>query len=200
MKKEDEETNPFVNLQKSAVLHESKIFNDTPLNIRQCCDVLTQMLYLLHQGETLTADEATGLFFGVTKLFQSKDFTLRRLIYLAIKELAQNEDEAFIVISSLEKDINGSVDLFRANAIRVLSKILDASMIEQRERYLRQAIVSKDPLVQSSACVAGIRLFQKSPEVIRRWLNEVQEAVKIDNDMVSFHALQLLYLIKAHDR
>ena len=46
-------------------------------------------------------------------------------------------------------------------------------------RYLRQSIVSKEPLIQSSAAVAGIRLFGKSPDVIRRWLNEVQEAVKV---------------------
>ena len=135
MKKEGlEEENPFANLQKSSVLHESKVFNSSPLDTRQCCDVLTKMLYLLHQGESLSAEEATGLFFGVTKLFQSKDATLRRLIFLAISELAQKEDQAFIVISSLEKDINGNIDLFRANAIRVIAKILEENMIEQRER------------------------------------------------------------------
>lgn len=201
MKKEGlEEENPFANLQKSSVLHESKVFNSSPLDTRQCCDVLTKMLYLLHQGESLSAEEATGLFFGVTKLFQSKDATLRRLIFLAISELAQKEDQAFIVISSLEKDINGSIDLFRANAIRVIAKILEENMIEQRERYLRQAIVSKDPLVQSSAITAGIRLFPKAQQVICRWVSEVSEAIKSEDDMVSYHALQLLYMIKANDR
>ena len=98
------------------------------------------MLYLLHQGETLGEEEATSLFFGVSKLLQSKDSALRRLIYLCIKELAEVEsvrENSFIVISSLEQDINGKVDLFRANAMRVLSKILqgnDASWIEQRQR------------------------------------------------------------------
>jgi len=198
--KEQDEDNPYADLQKVTVLNDSKIFNDNPLKPRECCEVITQILYLLHQGETLTTDEATSLFFGITKLFQSKDPQLRRLIYLGIKELAEAEDQSFIVIASLEKDINSNIDLFRANAIRVLSKILDANMVEQRERYLRQAIVSKDCLVQSSALTAGIRLYEKSPDVIRRWVNEVQEAIKSDDDMVSFHALQLLYMIKAHDR
>jgi len=207
MKREEEEVNPFSNLQKSNVLQESKsYFSATPIDVRQCCDVLTQMLYLLHQGETLQGEEATSLFFGVSKLLQSKDSALRRLIYLCIKELAEDEtvrENSFIVISSLEQDINGKVDLFRANAMRVLSKILqgnDASWIEQRQRYMGQAIVSRDPMVQSSALMSGIRLFSKAQQVISRWINKVQEAVKSENDKVSFHALQLLHMIKRDDR
>ena len=46
-------------------------------------------------------------------------------MYLVIKELNKNQDDAFIVISSLEKDINGSVELFRANALRVHSQVID---------------------------------------------------------------------------
>jgi len=205
--KEEEEVNPFSSLQKSNVLQESKsYFSATPIDVRQCCDVLTQMLYLLHQGETLQGEEATSLFFGVSKLLQSKDAALRRLIYLCIKELAEDEtvrENSFIVISSLEQDINGKVELFRANAMRVLSKILqgnDASWIEQRQRYMGQAIVAKDPMVQSSALMSGIRLFSKAQQVISRWINKVQEAVKSEHDKVSFHALQLLHMIKRDDR
>eukprot|EP00493_Phyllostaurus_siculus_P027228 UN27574 len=87
--------------------------------------------------------------------------------------------------------------------MRVLSKILqgnDASWIEQRQRYMGQAIVSRDPMVQSSALMSGIRLFSKAQQVISRWINKVQEAVKSENDKVSFHALQLLHMIKRDDR
>jgi coatomer protein complex subunit gamma len=42
--------------------------------------------------------------------------------------------------------------------------------------------------------------MRKSPEVVRRWANEVQEAVASDNHMVQFHALSLLYHIRANDR
>ena len=70
---EDEDLSPFYQLQKSQVLHEAKAFNDTPLDSRKCCSVLTELLCLLSQGETLGKEEATTLFFGVTKLFQSQD-------------------------------------------------------------------------------------------------------------------------------
>lgn len=37
--------------------------------------------------------EATEVFFAVTKLFQSKDSGLRRMVYLMIKELSPSADE-----------------------------------------------------------------------------------------------------------
>ena len=48
------------------------------------------------------------MFFNVTKLFQmgpQQHQNLRRLIYVFIKELKVNENEVFIVISCLSKDI-----------------------------------------------------------------------------------------------
>ena len=70
---EDDDISQFYQLQKSQVLHEAKAFNDTPLDNRKCCSVLTELLCLLSQGEVLGKEEATTLFFGVTKLFQSQD-------------------------------------------------------------------------------------------------------------------------------
>jgi len=190
----------FFQLQKSQVLHEAKAFNDTPLDNRKCCSVLTELLCLLSQGEVLGKEEATTLFFGVTKLFQSQDPQLRRLVYLVIKELNKNQDDAFIVISSLEKDINGGVELFRANALRVHSQVIDSSMLEQRARLFRQAIVNKNDHIASSALCAGIRMFSANREVVKRWQNETREATKSSSKMVAFHALHLLYKMHATDR
>ena len=39
--------------------------------------------------------EATEVFFSVTKLFQSKDIGLRRMVYLMIKEISPSNDEVF---------------------------------------------------------------------------------------------------------
>eukprot|EP01083_Nonionella_stella_P311834 1113225_1 len=197
---EDEDLSPFYQLQKSQVLHESKVFSETPLDSRKCCSVLTELLCLLSQGEVLGKAEATTLFFGVTKLFQSQDPQLRRLVYLVIKELNKNQDDAFIVISSLEKDINGGIELFRANALRVHSQVIDSSMLEQRARLFRQAIVSKSDHISSSALCAGIRMYSKNQDVVKRWQNETREATKSPSKMVSFHALHLLYKMHCNDR
>jgi coatomer protein complex subunit gamma len=69
--------------------------------------------------------EATGAFFAMTKLFQSKDVMLRRMIYLCIKEMATIANDVIIVTSSLTKDMTGKEDLYRGPAIRALCRITD---------------------------------------------------------------------------
>lgn len=56
----------------------------------------------------LAPREATDCFFAMTKLFQSKDVVLRRMVYLGIKELSSIADDVIIVTSSLTKDMTGN--------------------------------------------------------------------------------------------
>lgn len=202
---DDEQLSPYQDLEKATVLQECRVFHDANVvtqNPRLCCQLITKLLHIITQGDQLTSAETTDVFFGVTKLFQSNHANLRRMMYLFIKEVAEtcNPDDVIIVTSSLTKDMNSREDLYKANAIRVLSKIIDSTMLGAIERYMKQAIVDKNPLVSSSALVAGMHLMGKSPEIVRRWVNEVQEAVNSQNEMVQFHALSLLYDIKQKDR
>lgn len=193
-------SNPFVNLEKTSVLQEARTFNETPVHPRKCAEILSKILYLLNQGETLGTREATEAFFAMTKLFQCRDPVLRRLVYLGIKELSRVAEDVIIVTSSLTKDMTGKEDLYRAAAIRALCKITDGSMLQAIERYMKQAIVDKNHGVSSAALVSSLHLMFVSPEVVKRWVNEAQEAVNSDNIMVQFHALGLLYHIRKSDR
>jgi len=189
-------------------LQEARIFHDPTAvreNPRKCCTVIAQLLHLQNTGQYLTGVEATEVFFGVTKLFMSDDASLRRMVYLFIKDVAEtcNPDDVIIVTSCLTKDMTCDVDLYRANALRVLVRIVDAAMLGAIERYVKQAIVDSSGQVSSSALVSASHLFVSSPEcmaVVRRWISETQEATSSPNEMVQFHAMQLLYQIKAHDR
>lgn len=205
MKKEDdrddeEEYSPYLGIEKGAVLQEARVFNDPHVDARRCAQVITKLLYLLNQGEVFTKVEATEVFFSVTKLFQSKDVSLRRMVYLMIKELSPSADEVIIVTSSLMKDMNSKTDLFRANAIRVLCRITDGALLGQIERYIKQALVDKNVVVASAALVSGIHLLQTNAEIVKRWSNEVQEAVQSRAALVQFHALALLHQIRQNDR
>jgi len=205
VKKDDDrddeaEYSPFLGIEKGAVLQEARVFNDPQLDPRRCSQVITKLLYLLNQGDSFTKVEATEVFFSVTKLFQSKDLGLRRMVYLIIKELSPSADEVIIVTSSLMKDMNSKTDMYRANAIRVLCRITDGTLLTQIERYLKQAIVDKNPVVASAALVSGIHLLQTNPEIVKRWSNEVQEAVQSRAALVQFHALALLQQIRQNDR
>ncbi|MBA0766400.1 hypothetical protein Gotri_015448 [Gossypium trilobum] len=125
---------------------------------------------------------------------------LRRMVYVIIKELSPSADEVIIVTSSLMKDMTSKTDMYRANAIRVLCRITDGTLLTQIERYLKQAIVDKNPVVASAALVSGIHLLQTNPEIVKRWSNEVQEAVQSRAALVQFHALALLHQIRQNDR
>jgi len=187
-------------LEKQTVLREAKIFNDLQLSASKCSKVLTRVLFLLNSGERFTSDEAADIFFGVTKLFQSQDPHLRRMVYLVIKELAVESENSLIVINCLNKDMTSKTDLFRANSIRVLAKIMEPSFVGQIERFLKQAVVDKNPFIVSSTLVAGYHMFPKSGEIIKRWSNEVSEGMSNKSKMVQYHALSLLHQIKQTDR
>jgi coatomer protein complex subunit gamma len=176
------------------------MFSDRELSPLRCSQVLTKLLYLMTKGEDLDSSEATDVFFGVTKLFQSNDPHLRRLIYLMIKELSVSSDSSLIVVACLSKDMTSKIDLFRANSIRVLARIMDQSMVSQMDRFLKQSLVDRNPFIVVSTLVAGQILFGHSSETIKRWLNEIQEALNNKNRMVPYHALALLYKIKQADK
>jgi len=210
-KDEDEDDgyiSPYAHLEKSAVLQEARIFHDSIAvreNPRKCCTVIAQLLHLQNTGQFLSSIEATEVFFGVTKLFMSDDASLRRMVYLFIKEVAEtcNPDDVIIVTSSLTKDMTCDVDLYRANALRVLARIIDSAMLGAIERYVKQAIVDSSGQVASAALVSSLHLCDRAPEnavVIKRWIGEVQEALASANQMVQFHGMQLMYRIKSSDR
>uniref|UniRef100_A0A1I8HQ01 Coatomer subunit gamma n=1 Tax=Macrostomum lignano TaxID=282301 RepID=A0A1I8HQ01_9PLAT len=201
-KKDEEEgrASLYTGLEKSTVLQEARVFNETPLKVRRCTEILTKMLVILGQGEQLGRTEATEAFFAMTKLFQNKDVHLRRLVYIVIKEMATVAEDVIIVTSSLTKDMTGKEDAFRAPSIRALCRITDAGMLQSIERFMKQAIVDRSPPVSSAALVSAYQMFRSSQDVVRRWSNEVQEAVNSDSVMVQYHALGLLHQIRRSDR
>lgn len=193
--------NPFANISKSMVLQEARVFHVAPINPARCVPILTQVLYLLHQGEKMTQTEATDLFFAVTKLFQSDNATLRRMVYLVVKELSTLAADVIVITAAVMKDLNSKSAMYKANSVRVLCDVTDSSMLSQLERYIMQAILDKDCAVSSAALVSAMHLSERgNKEIVRRWGSQVQEALKNRVVMVQYHALGLMYKIKQTDR
>lgn len=66
-----------------------------------------------------------------------------------------------------------------------------------------QSLVDKSPTVASAALVSSLHLMKQSHDVVKRWVNEVQQALNSKspmNQMVQYHALGVLYHIKSKDR
>jgi coatomer protein complex subunit gamma len=167
-------TNPYMNIEKSSVLlaardfHDSNIVRDNPERI---VTTITQLLYLQNSkaknstsigggvvdksDSTLNRTEATDIFFGVTKLFVSTNHKLlRRMVYVVLKDLITlcHPSDIIIVTSCLTKDMTSKDAIYRANALRVLARIIDASMLSAIERYIKQAILESS--VPSSSITA----------------------------------------------
>lgn len=163
---------------KASVVQEARVFNESPISPRKCRIVLTKVLYLLYTGETFGRQEATTLFFGCTKLFQNRDAALRQMVYLAIKELSPLADDVIMVTASIMKDMQPNVEVvYRPNAIRALSRVVDPSMVQGLERFFKSAIVDRNTSIASAALVSSYQLQVGARDVVRRWGNEVQEAL-----------------------
>lgn len=106
----------------------ARLFNSSPISPRVCRTLLTKIGVLMFTGEQFPTNEATTLFFGISKLFQNKDPSLRQMVYLILKELANTAEDTIMSTSIIMKDTAvGSDVLYRANAIRALCRIIDVS-------------------------------------------------------------------------
>ncbi|RDB29334.1 putative coatomer subunit gamma, partial [Hypsizygus marmoreus] len=177
-KKEEESGLSSYYNNKTTIIQEARVFNESPISPRKCRALLTRIVYLLYVGETFGTQEATTLFFGTTKLFQHKDSALRQAVYLAIKELATTSEDVIMVTSSIMKDMQPNSEvIYRPNAIRALCRIIDPSMVQGVERFFKAAIVDRNPSISSAALVSAYHLFPAAKDVVKRWVNEAQEAV-----------------------
>ncbi|KAK9777329.1 putative Adaptin N terminal region-domain-containing protein [Seiridium cardinale] len=200
----------------------ARLFNSSPIQPRRCRILLTKIALLLYTGERFPTREATDLFFGISKLFQNKDASLRQMVHLVIKEIASSAEDIIMVTSTIMKDTGGSTDaIYRPNAIRALCRIIDATTVQSIERVMKTAIVDKNPSVSSAALVSSYHLLPVAKDVVRRWQSETQEAAAStkssggfslgfssssgalptnNSTMTQYHAIGLLYQMRSHDR
>nr|OQO25531.1 hypothetical protein B0A51_06569 [Rachicladosporium sp. CCFEE 5018]OQO26035.1 hypothetical protein B0A51_06720 [Rachicladosporium sp. CCFEE 5018] len=220
--KRDEDESSVVKVDRTSVFQEARVFNTSPVSPRKCRILLTKIALLLFTGEKFPTNEATSLFFGISKLFQNKDASLRQMVYLVIKELANTAEDVIMVTSSIMKDTAVGNDIvYRANAIRALCRIIDASTVQAIERNIKTAIVDKVPSVSSAALVSSYHLLPIARDIVRRWQSETQEAASSNkssggfmgfggnahamaasntNYTTQYHAIGLLYQMRSLDR
>ncbi|CAF9942542.1 MAG: coatomer subunit gamma [Alectoria fallacina] len=223
-KKDEDADQAIVKVDRTAVFQEARLFNYSPISPRKCRILLTKIALLLFTGETFPSNEATDLFFGISKLFQNKDPSLRQMMYLIFKELANSASDVIMVTQSIMKDTAEKSDvLYKANAIRALCRVIDATTVQAIERSIKNAIVDKNPSVSSAALVSSYHLLPIARDLVRRWQSETQEAASSSKSsggfslgfstsgsqqalqpsthfMNQYHAIGLLYQMRSHDR
>ncbi|CAK7562894.1 MAG: coatomer subunit gamma [Sporothrix epigloea] len=221
-KRDEDADGSLVRVDRTQVFQEARLFNRSPIQPRQCRILLTKIALLLYTGERFPTTEATELFFGISKLFQNKDASLRQMVHLVIKELAHSAEDIIMVTSTIMKDTGGSGDfIYRPNAIRALCRIIDATTVQSIERVIKTAIVDRNPSVSSAALISSYHLLPIARDVVRRWQSETQEAAANtkstsgfslgfsssaaatpvnSSTMTQYHAIGLLYQMRMHDK
>ncbi|KAG1874831.1 coatomer subunit gamma [Suillus subluteus] len=156
----------------------------------------TMIILLAHIVYLFYIGETFSTQEATTKLFQHnlKDSALRQVVYLAIKELAT-----------------------------IAEDVVMHSMAQGVEHFFKTMIVDRTPSISSAALVSSYHLFPLAKDVVKRWVNEAQEAVSAKSPfpdyqvvgisilahpeirtatsyITQYHVLGLLYLIHQQDQ
>jgi len=91
------------------------------------------------------------------------------------------------------------IDNFKANALRVLTSIVDNSSLQTVDRLIKTSLVDRNNYVKSSALVSCLRLIKKYPETVKKLVGEAQTILLSGNADLQYHSLLLLHEIKKHD-
>ena len=89
--------------------------------------------------------------------------------------------------------------MYKANALRVLSKIVDKSNFQSIEKLIKTSLNDKNTHVKSSALVSCIHLFKEYPEMVKKFVGDIQTNLMAGNKELQYHALLLLHEIKKDD-
>jgi coatomer protein complex subunit gamma len=221
--KKNEDADSSVLPDKMSVYQEClQACNASPIQAKKCRRLLSRLLRLFYAGEIFPSTESTNLFFSISKLFHNDDPALRQIAYLAIKELCAVSNDILMITASIMKDIQSGDAVYKPNAVRTLSRVLDGSTIHAAERLFKNCIVDSNQSISSSALVSSYHLLPVSKDVVKRWVNEVQEAVVANKSFkmsqyaeheysghgkqqnytytYQYHALGLLYQLKNNDK
>ena len=108
------------------------------------------------------------------------------------------------MISQLTKDVGQNEnEMFKANALRVLTKIIDDLYVQSLEKYLKQGLIDKSTHVVSASLVSLVNLYKKgghSLDVVKKMVNELQDKLLNSSDgFLQYQALLILFELKKGD-
>lgn len=195
----DDVVSQYYSLTKQDVIIESSCFNDRNFSPRTCQQVLTKLIYLFDKGEKFTEDELSTLFFSITKLFQSEDNNLKRLLYLTIKYM-KDTPSICMITNCVTKDVSSTNPNIKANALRLLPLIIESQNPIQLERNLKLSLVNKSKVIVDAALIACTDIFRVMPDVIKKCSEEIMQIlINSKESTLQYKSFILLQEIKTQD-
>lgn len=84
-----------------------------------------------------------------------------------------DQPSIYVVTSTLMKDIHHENPNYRRNSLRVIPVVMDASILVQVERYIKELMNDSDAGVSSASLLASLSLYQTNDEIVKKWAAEV---------------------------
>lgn len=195
----------FDEIRKEIVIQNSSQFNDRSIDPNNCLNTLIDLIYIINQGNELTYSENENLFFGVTKLLNTKEDNLRRTVFLFLKHFKLNPSIGFILTGPLSAFIQSEDKMLKTNSFRLIGRLIDINSKNMIEQYIKIGISSTKASVDiaSSSILCAYELTIKGSSIAKAWISEINDRLNYSLDqqnLLAFHTLLLLKEIKSNDK
>lgn len=115
-----------------------------------------------------TGRDVGALFTDMLKLMQTRDFKLKKLIYIFLTSNAQgNAQQALLCVNALEMDAaDADSAIVRANAVRAMGSVATADTAEYFTTAVTKGCADTDPYVRKCAATCVAKLFKVGRESV----------------------------------
>lgn len=190
---------PFLTTpKKEEVFQDIKIFNSKTPDVVACKRLLLKLLTMVNRGTELTDDEVSTVFFGLNFLFNDQNQGLKKIVYLAVKEMVQ-QPSFFVLTNTLLKDAKDKNETSKIDALKVIPYVIASNNPIQSEQLFRVALTDKNIAVANATIKAGYSISLTHPEHIKNCVDKIEDLLLREPGQAHYHGINVLYNIKKND-
>ncbi|KAJ6247651.1 ap-1 complex subunit beta-1 [Anaeramoeba flamelloides] len=142
--------------------------------------------------------DVSSLFTDVLNCLETKDFEIKKLVYLYLIKYAKFKPNlSILVVNTLVKDTQDENPLVRALALRTMGSMKVEGVTEYLCQPLRKCLKDTSAYVRKTAVVCVVKLFDQNPELVKTqgFIKELKKLIGDSNPMVVSNALTVLQQI-----
>lgn len=176
--------------QNELVTNIKEAFSRTPVTTRKAVKAVNTLLAFITNNR-LTDEQYKNIYFYILRGLNTEDVYLKSTLYSAMTQLKTHTSDSFIAINSLTKDLNSDTQhIIKAKALMALFSLIPQSMVNDFEKYVTQAFVSRFEPRRDSGVIISLLNVKDSKENVKRWTMNINllQGVGIKD----YHALALL--------
>eukprot|EP00727_Mastigamoeba_balamuthi_P010825 m51a1_g6365 Adaptor protein complex 4 (AP-4), beta subunit (762) ;mRNA; f:113676-116347 len=122
---------------------------------------------------TMGAD-MSALFAEMAMACNTRDLAQKRLVYMYLSSYAvRNPDLALLTVNTLHKDCTDASPMVRGMALRALSSLRAANLVEYVFPLVQRGLTDPNSYVRRTAAIATAKLFMLAPRIFEKGVSNV---------------------------